>query len=440
MLILAMVVAFSSCKKETIDMTHLLTTVPSSAGGVVVFNVESLLEKAGCKIKDHKVIPGKEVEAFLTKAASGNNKDLMVFLNGDTGIDPTGAVVFYDSNRAFLTFALYDENKFMEFVQKNNNTPFQEEGNGVKVSANTAVKGAQGWICITSGKRIDADAISSYASLKDSQSFLVTPMGEKLLVEEDDIRGWALLNTFATQILGRSQATAFNMTAGFLFENAESVLFKADFDNGEMESEAKILNEKGKPAKYQLPSEKVDVNALKSIGGNCDALMAFTINSKLIKKFDQLSSLFGMGLFGDLSDTFKNIDGTVGLAGSGDKFSTIRGFVTTKGEVSPILRNLISENIGAVSLDGKYLRFATGDEVGSMEVDQCAEELKGACVGIVFNNEAMKDSFYGWNLGNGVNYAVLKCKPDSGGLEIELEIKTDNPKENALLTLLKNCE
>lgn len=427
-----------SCKKETVDVTHLLTTVPSSASGVVVLNMEGLLEDAGCKIKDHVITPSAEVKEMLEKNVS-SKEELKILFDGSTGIEPKGALVFYDSNRAYLTFALYDVNKFCSFVEEKNGGSFVEAGSGVKVNQNIAVKGAQAWICLTSGKRLDPDAIASYSSLKDSQSFLVTPMGEKLLVEEDDIRGWAMINIFVNEILSRSDRSMFNLGLGFLFEDAESVKFEVDFKKGELESEAIVLNDKYKPAKYQLPSDKIDVAALKKIGGTCDGLMAFTINSKLVKKFEQISQAFGGALFGDLSETLKNVDGTVGVAAStkvGEE--SFKGLLTTKGDVSPSLRDLISGMLGPVSQDGKYLMFSKGDVSGNLDVAECAEELKGSCLGMVVDATGLASTGYGSQAPSGFQSLVFKLKPESGGLEMDLEIKTTDPKENALLTIMKS--
>lgn len=434
-----MLLVFNSCKKETVDVTELLGSVPSSASGVVVMNMESLLDDAGCKIKDHVITPSQEVMNLLDKASSQDKQDFLMLFDGSSGIEPKGAVIFYDSNRAFLTFALYDVDKFYDFVENKNGGKFVDEG-GVKVNGQIAVKGAQAWICLTPGKKIDADAIASYASLAKAQSFLVTKMGEELLIDEEDVRGWALVNTLVNECLGRSDRSMVTLGLGFLFEDAESVKFKVDFKKGELEADAIVLNDKGRPAKYQLPAEKVDVNTLKGLGGTCDALMAFTLNSKLIKKFEQLGAAFGGAMFGDLGDTFKNVDGTVGFITGANNFDDLKGVITTKGDVSKSLKDLISNQLAPVSQEGKLLTFAKGNVNGHLDVAECAEELKGSCLGIVLDASGLNSVGYdASSMSAGYKSLVLKFKPESGGLEMELEINTADPKENALLTLLKSA-
>ena len=428
-----------SCKKETVDVTDLLKSIPSSAAGVVVFNVEGLLSDAGCKIKDHELTPGKELMGILQGTSNKQEKEFMMLFDGSTGIEPKGAAVFYDSSRSFLTFALYDVNKFCNFIEKRNGTKFTDEGNGVKLNGKIAVKGAQAWVLLSSDKRIDPDGIAAYASLGVSQSFLTTEIGEKLLVEENDIRGWAIINTFVNEFVSRSNRSMVTLGMGFLFEDPESVKFKADFKKGELEAECVILNSKGKPAKYLLPSEKIDVAAVKTLGSTCDAMMAFTVNSKLIKKFEQLGASFGGALFGDLGEMFKNVDGTIGLVTGGEGIGeSVNGFVTTKGDASQTLKDLVSKQIAPISQDGKLLRFSKGDVKGNLSIDECAEELKGCCLGFAADATGFNSLGYGENTPKGFKNIFVKFNPESGGLEVEVEVQTNDSEENALLTLLKS--
>lgn len=425
-----------SCKKNTVDVTDLLKSVPSSAAGVVVFNLADMFEKTGCKVKDHQVTLGREMEEILNKTSRTTQEDFKMLFDGSTGIEPDGAVLFYDSNRAFLTFALSDENKFMNFIESKRGVSFSEES-GVKICENVAVKGTQAWICVNRRKNIDADAISAYAGLSTSQSFLVTPMGEELLVSEKDIRGWALLQTFTNEFIDRRDSNMLNLGLGFVFEGAKALKFSAEFEKGEFEATAIPLNDKGKPAKYQFPADKVDVESLKSIGGTCDGMMAFTINSKLVKKLNDVSKAFGGLFLGDLEATMKNVNGTVGIVASGINTETAcNGFITTKGDVSRDLKSFISEHVGSVTEDGKLLRFSKGNVSGNLSVAECAEELKGCCMGIVVDNTEV-NSIGAINTAGFKSY-VIKLEPESGSLEIEVKAYCANEKENSLLTLLRS--
>ena len=428
---------FNSCKKDTVDVTDLLKTVPSSAGGVMVFNLENMLEKAGCKIKDHEIIPGPELEALINQGSATSQQDIKVLFDGSTGIETKGAVIFYDSNRVFLTVLLHDENKFCQFVEKQSGASFSDEGNGLKVLGNTAVKGGQAWILLSRGRRIDPDGINSYAKLATSQSFLVTPMGEELLVSEDDIRGWALLDTFTDEFMNRQNRSMVTLGLGFLFDKAESLKFSIEFEKGEYEIEAIPLDSKFKPAKYKLPSEKVNVDLLKSLGTTCDGLMAFTVTPKLVDKIDELSRAFGGALFGDLKETLKNINGTVGVITSGaiDINMNSCALIETKGDLSQSLKSYLSEYVGNLSVEGNVVRVQKGEVSGNLDVATCAEELKGACMGMVIDQSEIQ-SLGGISTEN-FSSIIFKMEPKSGSVEFKIDGKTRNPDENAILSVIK---
>lgn len=438
LLLAVILLVANSCKKDTVDVTDLLKTVPSSAGAVVVFSIDGLLSDADCKVKDNVIKPGKQIQALINKAGSVKQKDIMMFFDGSTGIEPKGAVLFSDANRMFVTFALYDVDKFCDFVVSQQGGEFTDAGSGVRVCGTTAVKGAQAWVCVSNYKKIDSDAIAGYSSLNSSQSFLVTPMGEWLLTCEDDVRGWSRLDILMQQMMNRRDRSMMTVGLGFLFDNAESLKFSVDFKKGELEAEALLLNDELKPAKFQFPADKVKESDLKTLGTNCDAMMAFTVSQKMIKKINEISQAFG-GFFGlDVKELLKNVEGTVGLVAAGNNNDTyLNGFVTTKGEMSQELKNAISEYLGALNVDGKLVRFKKGAEQGNLSVAQCADLLKGSCFGCVISaSEA--DNFGNMSAPKGFEYIVIKLEPESGSLELDVEAKTVDPQTNSLLVILDN--
>ena len=123
LMLLCLMVAFApltSCQKEkTANVEDLLSTVPSSAGMVVGFNLSSLLEKAGCKIDGSSVTPGKEIKESLDAAPAGKQNDLIkALLSGETGIDPVGAILFTDAYNTYFTAAIADTEKYSDFIVK----------------------------------------------------------------------------------------------------------------------------------------------------------------------------------------------------------------------------------------------------------------------------------------------------------------------------------
>lgn len=431
--------ALNSCKEDRADMSGLLSTVPSSSAGVVAIDLKSLLQDAGCKVKDNEIKPGKELSTIISKMKDDEKKEILGFFNGESGISPECAVIFFDSNRMFLTLALADVAKFCESVEKEKQSSFADQGGGVKVCGNIAVKGAQAWICLSSGKRIDSDAIAAYSSLKTSQSFLSTDMAERFIEPKSDIIGWGHLNVLIDNFMYRNKYML-NMAAGFLFDDPSDLSFSVDFRDGEMSASAIILNDKGKPAKYLLQAEKVDLKTIESIGETCDALFAFTLTPKMVSKLEKAGSALGGALFGNMGDMLKNVDGTIAVAYSSlmtQGRQNMNGVITTKGDVSLQLKDLVTSMFGPVREDGKFLRFSSGTVTGALTVEECAGMLKGSCLGFVADLKGMENAAPLGEASSSFKSIALSLSPESGSLELKIVLKGNDPKENMILTILK---
>lgn len=305
------------------------------------------------------------------------------------------------------------------------------------VCENIAVKGNQAWICLSSAKRIDPDAIIGYSGLSKSQSFLNTDMAKVILESENDIVGWGNFNTVMSNILTRQNMSILSIASGFLFEDVDALQFTMDFKKGEMEASAFFLDENGDPAKYLLPAEKINGKALKELGGSCDMLVAFTITPKLVQKIEKLGTALGGGFFGDLKEVLKNIDGTVAFATSSGN-SDYNGLLTTSGPVSDDLKRLFSQNDIPTKEDGDYLRFSKGNVTGGITLDDCAALLKGYTIGLVADFQGMKKAATDYaSLPSSMSTVVVGFAPESGSLKLNLELKTADEKENFLLSAIK---
>ena len=430
----------ASCSEDRTDMTGLLSTVPSSSSAVMAIDLKSILQDMGCKVNGNEIKPGKEFSENLKTMGENDKTKILEFFNGESGISPESSVIFFDSNRMFFTMALADAGKFCSYVANSNGQPFIDEGNGVKVNGNIAVKGSQTWICLSSGKRIDADAIVGYSSLKSSQSFISSEMAEKFVEPNSDIVGWGHLKVILDSFMSRSNVSIMNLAAGFLFDDASDIFFSVDFKSGEMKATAMLLNEKGKPAKYLLQAEKIDTKAIETLGENCDALLALTLTPKMVKKLEKAGSALGGNLFGDLGELLNNIDGTIAVASS--SFETqvtpnFTGLITTKGEVSLQLKDLISPFVGSLREDGKYLRFSQGTLSGPLPVKECVNQLKGSCFGLVADLNGLDFNGLGGQNANFFNSLAFTLSPESGSLELKLVLKAIDKKENILVTILR---
>lgn len=440
-LICVSLIFLMACKEDRPDMSGLLNTVPSSAAGVIGLNFKSMAEATGSKISGNEIKPGKEVSRLIDQMKSDEKKYLLSILDGSTGIVPEYAIIFMDANRTFLTVGLYDVEKFKEFVKKDKDgMEFSDQGSGVQTCENIAIRGNQAWMCLSSAKKIDPDAIVAYSALSRSQSFLSTDMSKVILDSDDDIVGWGNFNTMLTNMLGRKDMSMISIASGILFEDAEAVAFCVEFEKGEMEIEASFLNDKGKPAKYLLPAEKIDTKVLDELGSSCDAILAFTVTPKLIKKLDKVGSALGGGLLGDLNETFKNVDGTIGVA-FGNSNQNINGVVTTKGEINPQLSTLLSFVMDKVLQDGKIFRFSRGSVSGGMQVSECASLLKGYTIAAAGNLESLGSSVSSFgDPSSNIKTVVIGLAPEGGSLKFKMDLQSTQPDENFLLTLLKSLK
>ena len=221
----------TGCKKDIPDLSGLLKTVPSSAAAVAGINIRGIIEDLGCKVDGNVIKPGQEVKQLMENLKESDKTDLLALFDGDSGIVPECAVVFVDANRTFLTLSIYDTQKFKATITEGDNKEFVDQGNGVEICGNIALKGSQAWVCLSSNQ-IDPEGIAAYASLSQSQSFLNTDMSKPLLESESDITGWGNFNSVLSVLLGRGDSNMAKMGVGILFEGVEALEFTLDFKKG----------------------------------------------------------------------------------------------------------------------------------------------------------------------------------------------------------------
>lgn len=442
---LLMLLVLASCAKEKTDISGLLASVPSSAGAVAGLNLQSMLTKAGFKLDGNEIKSGDiDVSKICTLSPDGLGA-LKAFTDNESGIDPTCAILFFDANRTYLTFGLIDTGKFRDYIQKWKGESFVDANGGVSVCSNVAMKGAQAWISLFNYD-ISSDAVAGYSSLSASQSFLSHYFGEKIKEMTHDISAWGKLTNLSRTLWDFRQTSMFNVVSSALYDNAEDVIFEADFEKGKFEGKLSVINEKGKPAKYLLPAEKINVETASSIGTGADVFVALTITPKLVEKIDKLGGSLAGAVFKNTLEGMKSIDGTVAVAFSNpdELFDNMSGVVTTDGNPSMLLKSTISL-LSPMREDGNLIRFSKGATDGKLKIKDCAELLKGATLGIVTDipqdpvSQLANIPLVGPALIN-FEYYCLKLVPSDGSADIVMVIGSDNKGENILKTILKtNC-
>lgn len=435
-LIIAVIPALNSCQKKSTDVTDLLKTVPSSAATVVSINLASLLEKGGCKVDGSEIKANGEIEKWLAADSQFNalqKEVIRMFLSGESGIDPVGAIFFSDAYNSYVTVALADTDKFIAFAEKSEGKTFEEGAEGVRVCGNFAIKGAQAWMNVTSAGTIDATAVSNYAELEESRSFLSTPFGPEISTMRVDITGYGQMKGLMRKMDIRNSASVM-LLSGLVYDNASAFSFSVDFLKGAINASAIVLNDKGEPAKFLLPTEKIDVDKVKSLGTDANAVVTFSINMDLVEKVQKLGEQLAGNAASSMMASFNSLDGTAAIAFTNPSNieNGVSGLVTTDGKAPLELMQLISQ-MGNTQKDDKLVRFTRGTLSGNLKIEEAADILKGSSLGFVIDASVMGDEMED----EGLRSMSLTAKPDKGGMRISIDLKTVNPDENALMTLLK---
>lgn len=411
-LLAVLVASLPSCKKESADISDLLSTVPSSASAVAGINLKSLTDKGEGKVE------GSDIVAL--------------FLSGKSGIDPVGAVFFTDAYSAYITAMVADTSLFTEYVKGYTGADFADAGDGVKTSGNIALLGTQMWICLDSGT-IDPKAVKSYSELEKAQSFESNGFAQQIAVMTSDISGWGKLKSLAGQ-MSMSDLAIVNMISGILFEDASAYSFTADFKKGEMNCHSKVLNDKGEYARYLLPADKIDTGVVKGLCENAGMVMAAAISKDLVKKLEKVGSSLGGSMFGEISDIVSSLDGTIAFAGAtGAAWETsMCGVVTTDGNPSSGLMRLLS-GFGDIKKEDKEIKLSKGKVAGALPVAEAADFMKGAALGFMADTKSLGlDEQI-----KGVSRFAFSLNPEKGGMAMKLMIKSADPDQNMLLTLLE---
>lgn len=427
----------SSCSGDKGDVSELLATIPADATSVIAVNVKSLVEKTGSKIDGSKIVPGEDIQSLLNKNASSADEKRMIanILKGESGIDPTVAVVFLEGTELYFTGFLADPNKFKSFMAKEYSGEFSET-NGVQILSNIAFKGNQFWIRNSKvSNNIDPEQINRFLALDDKLSFLSNGYAQRLSSFETDIDGWANLSSLynATEMSFQDKTMA-GLALAALFSDAQDISFNANFEKGKLITGLNVLNSKGDYAKFNLPVDRIDVGMVKELTTSGDMIFAMAISPKLV---EQLQKDFGdknvPGL-GMLIPALAALDGTCVVEGNQTGF---KGAFSTKGDATAALSDLLSNAFNAtVTKDGKTLRFQQGEVSGSLQNADVADRFKGAMIAAMISDKVdqKSSSLKGFPMKD----IFMALSPSDGSMKLEVTVSSVNPKENILLSFIKS--
>ena len=364
---------FQACnKKSPADAGSILATVPSDVSMVTVINAENL------------------------------SNDGLIDL-ADTGIDPTVLVLFREGYYNYLTGVAADPESFKKYYAAKTGAQFVAT-DGIQTSGNIALSDNRFWINLDRSD-IDLNEIKHFVTISKSQSFLQNGASEAMVSFTDDAVCWGnisgLLNTTNLDFQKRAVAQVVVQT---LFEDPDAVTARFNVEKDKVSVKANVLNSKGNLAKYLLPTEKLDITSISSIGGTADALLAIAVPKKLVEKLESETKSKSISVLGVYLSQLGALDGTVAIASSGDN---LKGVVTTTGKNISTLSSFLS-TFGLTSvIDGNLLKVSKGEVTGKGDVAQMALEFKGAVAGIdMVAPEVMSMMIF--NDGNSLRFEVRK--------------------------------
>lgn len=374
-MVLTLTAILTGCSKsDNSNLEHLLGTVPADAGAVAIADLPSMLKDAGCKIGSDGAVT---LTPELAKAMK-QNRDIAwlatALEKNETGIMAAPMVYFTEGDVFYITGLVDDTKKFRQMVTEQQGETFSDE-QGVGICGYFAVKGNQFWYSRSS---LGAKEINRFTGLDEKRSFLSNDACERIVENENDIRGIFDLTTFLRMTGAGNPAIA--VVSSTLFKNPENVFFNVEFDKGEVEVEVNILDSKLNNAKFLLPVETIDEKTVELLGETADAVFAFNLNKNLKKKLSD----FQQFLPGDLLPLLAPVDGTIAYANNHVDHN-LRWVVQTDGSNATPLVTEFTKMGATLSQEGNTLIFNEGKVSGELLVKECADELDDAFFGMVIS-------------------------------------------------------
>lgn len=421
---------FQSCSTDkAADAADILSTIPSDVSLVAVINTQSILEKTGCKIDGEKITPGPELNNAIAGIKDIELRNILTAIaNGESGIDPSVLVVFREGYNTYLTGNVANTAKLKKFIEDNTKQKFNSS-NGIDFASNTAISGSRFWMNLEKNY-IDESDIRHFNTIDESQSFMQNAYASNLASVKADVEGWANIMGIAnTGKFDFQQKATFQMAIQMLFDNPSAITFSVNSSKGLIETRASVVDSKGKTSKFLLPSDKVDVNTIASIGGTADIVAALSIPGKLIETLEKETNSKAPSMFAIYLRQFKGVDGTAAFASTGEN---VKGVITTDGKDMSSLSSFISSMSDVkTSVNGNLLEFSKGQISGSENVASVADNFKGAIGGITMGKSQVDSEF-----SKAFQFVSLMLMPEGNGLVIKASLKGLNKDVNPIISLL----
>lgn len=391
------------------DADSLLHTVPADASSVAIVNVGRIADKLGGETDGATIKLSKELNEAIKESQTLKDEDkehIIDVMDGKTGL-ALNSFVYFSAARTYITGLLNDPEKFIAYVQSKYPSMQWRDEDGGKVLGSIAIVGNQFWICTTGTP--DVEQLKYYQQLNDKQSYVSS---DAVSLLSDNEKTVTFVADVHKSIAFLPNSTSLRLGSSLIFNDMSYIAGFADIEKKNIIASAAVLNSDMKPAELLLPTEKIDVSVVKSLGGSGNFVAALGVSEKLVKK---ISDVAGIAM-GQSSDAFagvlKAIDGTIAVRAS-SSLDDVEAKVQTNGKDFADLSNIIKSFLGmTVTRDGNILTAARGNKGfnGPVSVEQAADKLKGAWIGIVSDGMIVRDVV-----------SVTRLVPEKKSLRLDIE-------------------
>ena len=296
------VVLSVSCTDNT-KMQNLLENIPENTDFVFVGSVKTVLESAGGKIENSKIVLPNYISNEMKEGDAEKFDEANNFLK-DAGIDIEACAVMmsFRNNYPILVFALDDQQKFVDALKQKGYQKDSDKGDAVfyvKPSESSygspnyvALNGSFAYVIMENYLRSDFNAISYLERVIEDAAeanYADTPSGEYILGTnggglatklpaklKNEMREEGLLNAEANVLLNAVYCVRGELTSNKA--TAECKVFPEDGDEFDTEKLAKL---------FDIKSEVSD-EALKLLGSQENMVMAMSMKDT---NWDEVSNL-----------------------------------------------------------------------------------------------------------------------------------------------------
>lgn len=473
-------------------ISSLLETVPDDAVLVATVNGDALLNDLDAKKDGDTWTFCSEVEDLCSavESAAGMKKDeLLDLISADYGVDMAAFVLFateFDDDTLYFTGYLTDAEKFKDAVKELDDDARFRKKNDLEVYENIAIKGNRFWFASV---RLDNDtrkddwvddymrdrskdarkAINKLMELESEKSFMATEYGKEMSkVEKDvyaimDIDGW-----LTAMSRHESEFADAKVMMSMVFDDARYFTLTGDLQEDRISFVADVLNKEYAPAKYLIPMEAIDANAMKAIGGDPTCVVAYGISEQIMSESMAILRRVDPSMFRDpeVAPILNLIGAIEGTMAAGADLSKLDGTPQTVSEISavatvsfkdsqsalnaknyaytiPVSRwdsvpTSILEHVGITCTNsGKQLNFSYGKPMTGGTAS-LASELEGKLAGAVIDFTKLNKVLYtGFPAMKEIKKLEFFALDKEGGISYEINLYLGDAEKNAAKTIVE---